>query len=347
MVLRRLSSGQCALLFVVSAATLSLVSLAPGTATVSAPRGTAKPSAPGSAPGTAAPSAPGTAKPIAVGPASGRNLEDAEFLKSVPTCTREAWEQNTLALPDYLKRVDQWPHGILFAQWNNYAEPIRTFDGGWAKLLEPYVKPGSVVIDIGGHVGDTPLPLAHASRGGTVIAFEMGPPFKTLKCNVGLNPQLDIRIHKLAVSDSERMVDYTSGCGGCNGGISTRRQQYRVQSIRLVPFLTETYGADLLKNISFIKIDTEGHDKVILRDIKEFLHEQAPVVWVEWFAVYHEPGAPEKCSKGSQDLFDAIREVGYQPCSAESFKLGKPAVVGCTNKEFTRDLLLLPPGWDF
>ena len=39
------------------------------------------------------------------------------------------------------------------------------------------------MVDIGAYDGDTALNLAEASDGGTVIAFEMGPPVYMLKIN--------------------------------------------------------------------------------------------------------------------------------------------------------------------
>ena len=43
---------------------------------------------------------------------------------------------------------------------------------------------GCNIVDIGANTGDTPLALAVAAKGGTVAAFEMGPPVDLLRVNV-------------------------------------------------------------------------------------------------------------------------------------------------------------------
>ena len=46
---------------------------------------------------------------------------------------------------------------------------------------------GCNIIDIGANTGDTALTLAVAAKGGTVAAFEMGPPIKMLRVNKRYN----------------------------------------------------------------------------------------------------------------------------------------------------------------
>ena len=54
-----------------------------------------------------------------------------------------------------------------------------------------------------------------------------------------------------------------------------------VPAVRLYPFLWSRYSDKFLDNICVIKIDTEGHDVVILADLPAQL--RPPVIWVEWF----------------------------------------------------------------
>ena len=56
-------------------------------------------------------------------------------------------------------------------------------------------------------------------------------------------------------------------------------------------------------NISFIKIDTEGHDKEIIRSSKEFLNKYKPNLFIEWFAFYGD--------EESFDLFKVIEDINY------------------------------------
>ena len=135
----------------------------------------------------------------------------------------------------------------------------------------------------------------------------MGPPLAMLKHNVKLvigakkvmrkknntvsfrlNPQFKIDIHHAAISDKYGLVSYETGCNGCNGGISegsNRSSHYSVRSVRLVPFLIQNYPQHFLDNIKMVKIDTEGHDVVILEDLKHF-NFRPPIIWTEWFELY-------------------------------------------------------------
>ena len=84
-------------------------------------------------------------------------------------------------------------------------------------------------VDIGAQIGDTTLNLAAVFPGGTVTAFEMGPPIDILRVNVRsdrrledglfncslslcrLNPQFNIDVHNVAVSNKAGRVFYQSG----------------------------------------------------------------------------------------------------------------------------------------
>lgn len=245
-------------------------------------------------------------------------------------------------LPSFVKRIDDWGHGgIRFAQWNHGSEADKPFYEKFLSVVQPFIKPGSTAVDIGGHAGDTVIPIAFGTKGGRTIVFEMGPPFDVLAFNVELNPQLNIDIYRKAVSNKFGVVQYSSGCQGCNGGIADdargKTMGEKVESVRLEPFLIETYGSDILKNISFIKIDTEGHDIVILKDLKNStLIETKPVFWIEWFAGYRS-GDPKVCTPKSQALFDVIHEIGYVPHLNASSR-----VTSCNNANYKADLLLLP-----
>ena len=97
-----------------------------------------------------------------------------------------------------VKSVDDWPHGIKFAIWKN--TDLQVFEDGWLEVLDKLIAPGKLsdfksplshfttipgcnIVDIGANTGDTPLVLAVAAKGGTVVAFEMGPPIDMLRIN--------------------------------------------------------------------------------------------------------------------------------------------------------------------
>ena len=89
-------------------------------------------------------------------------------------------------------------------------------------------------------------------------------------------------------------------------------------AVRLAPFLTETYDREFLDKICMIKIDTEGHDVVILEDLKRF-KMRPPIIWTEWFHWYQYVDEQERvlenknfCTKKSANLFTTILDLGNQ-----------------------------------
>ena len=98
---------------------------------------------------------------------------------------------------EYVESVEDWPYGIQFARWDSETQ----VDWNWLKILDKLLVPGRDlldqkglfifhpnrlgcnIVDIGAHTGDTALVLAVAAKGGTVAAFEMGPPVEMLRAN--------------------------------------------------------------------------------------------------------------------------------------------------------------------
>ena len=99
------------------------------------------------------------------------------------------------------------------------------------------------------------------------------------------------------------------GSNGANGGIKPTGS-LSVPAVRLFPFLQSQYSQQSLDKICVLKIDTEGHDVVILADLPaEF---RPPVILVEWFRDYRLYNfQPEYCSEESAQLFRTILKQGY------------------------------------
>lgn len=243
-----------------------------------------------------------------------------------------------------VKRVDDWSEAagqsLRFAQWNHPSEADKSYLTSWVDLLHTLLPPSCNIVDVGAHGGDTALPLAVASRGGTVVALEMGPPVNLLRVNRRLNPGIKLDVFNLAVSDKAGNVSYRSGCGGCNGGIGAGRigkdMEVQVESVRLHPFLSSHYSQQWLDNLCLIKLDTEGHDQVILSDLAKS-DLRPPFIWTEWFASY-KFGGPNHCSKRSAKLFKTSTSMGYQIFQPT---LPLKTVPGCQNRHYQRDLLLI------
>jgi FkbM family methyltransferase len=267
-----------------------------------------------------------------------------------------------------VKRVDTFERDRRFAQWKHPSEADKfrhgqsSFDA-MANFFGSLVCPGSVAIDIGAHGGDTTIPMAAAvGVGGLVLAFEPGPPWEILKSNVLLNAPSEsmasIHAYHFAVDTANGEWCYFSECGGCNGFKvpcgSRGGRETKLRATRLDDLLARNYPPEMLGDISFVKIDTEGHDAEIVASFVKIFGQvdgARPSIQVEWFDKYRH----KFCSSGTRKIFDAAKQIGYEVYRfqgpVESFGVGAAkasdfAVLKSCNelrgKEKLRDLYMFP-----
>ena len=132
-------------------------------------------------------------------------------------------------------------------------------------------------------------------------------------------------------------------CKGCCGGITKDNGSSQVPSVRLYPYLLDYYGPNFVDNICMVKIDTEGHDAVILSDMDPKFRPR--LLWVEWalrFEFYDFANLSLEdenwCTPGSASLFDIPHSLGYTVFNP-SLPLARAA--GCQTKNYISDLLML------
>ncbi len=204
--------------------------------------------------------------------------------------------------PDML-RIDTFMYSFMpfhivhYAWWSHPCETHITSDlnksAEWNSVdkfryFEPFIRPGSVVIDIGAHQGDTTVHMAPYA--GMTIAFEPNPQtFVATQTNADINRHFNIHVHNAAVWDG---IEPRKGewCYTCNGGAdsagSDPKDCFVVKYVDdLHGWIESMYGQHVVDAVSFIKIDTEGRDFSILKRLSSFFFaKKKPVnVLVEWF----------------------------------------------------------------
>jgi FkbM family methyltransferase len=169
-----------------------------------------------------------------------------------------------------------------------YKPEYNKFFNEFLNTNERFIPDGSYAIDIGAYDGDTTLPIAAlCGRNGLVYSFECGEAFMSqFSINSGLNPHLNIVGVPLALMPTTGIHEFLYSPDDYNGGHHSTNSwvgTYTVpRLIRGVSFKDFSSNQDLSK-ISFIKVDTEGHDFHILLSFKEFIKQVRPVLHVEWF----------------------------------------------------------------
>ncbi|PWB94057.1 FkbM family methyltransferase [Methylosinus sporium] len=276
--------------------------------------------------------------------ASGTSIDAARAGEAIATLpvTRETGDrkmnENTYDLKPvrtlHTLEADRWlgrPGCAFWCEWDHQGETPRSF--AWiVEDLERqnwrrFIAPGSTVVDVGGHSGDTAVPMGlfaydrEGDRRGKVIVVEPNPEvLKVMTINLAMNPHIaDFKIMPCAIT--ERDVDEIElsdhGNAHCNGGVienthysdectgkiaAASVNRYKARGVTL-PTLLRECGVEDFSTVSFIKTDCEGYDKDILRGSAEFIRAYQPNLFVEWFAWF----SPED----DADLFQAVDEIGY------------------------------------
>jgi len=184
---------------------------------------------------------------------------------------------------------------VMFARWDNPLTHYGEINQAQVDFYRKFIKKGDLAIDIGANIGDTTVPMALAAgKEGMVLGFDPNPfVFKILKKNAELNPdKTNIVPLPYAISESPGEFIFSSAHAAFgNGGISSitgkshgkYQLKHKIQGVNLMKFLNQNYESQLPR-LSFIKIDTEGLDMMIVKSIQDLIKAHQPVVIAECFA---------------------------------------------------------------
>ncbi len=213
---------------------------------------------------------------------------------------------------------------IQYAQWLHPGEFGNVVTQENVDFFKQFIKKGDFVIDIGANEGDTTVPMALATGvGGTTLGIEANPHvFKVLKANADLNKE-KTNIIPLNFAATAEDGEYVFGSGDPsygNGGIvgfthnETRNTRYtfQVTGKNLDQYLNQ-HHAGALPKLTFIKIDTEGYDKEIIKTITEILNRYRPYLVTECFG----PSTKEE----KLELFDLLTAMKYSLLRLDHFKI--------------------------
>ena len=180
-------------------------------------------------------------------------------------------------------------------------------------VTDTFVKEDKACIDIGAHMGHYTLNMGHKAK--RVHAFECSPKsFNYLCANIALQG-LDYSIDKynVALSNKEGVAKYyirDKLDGGANG--IAKFDQDDKNNTPYVEVETRTLDSFKLKNVGFIKIDVEGHEKEVLEGAINTLKENnyPPFIFESWIPSNDSNELiPKKQLR--EELFKYIESLGY------------------------------------
>src|SRR6266446_1378241 len=196
------------------------------------------------------------------------------------------------------------------------------------RLTRDWLKPNSVVLDIGANIGSHGLPLARQlGPGGRVICIEPTDyAFAKLKTNAALNPNLADRLILLqaALTDKSAATIAPGQTGipsfysrwplrGETGGRHVRHlgQLETAKGARLLPLdrLFEELSASgrIHERLTFVKLDVDGHELEVLRGAEATFARYKPAILLEIA-----PHVQDEVPRRFEELLETFQAFGYR-----------------------------------
>lgn len=213
---------------------------------------------------------------------------------------------------------------VEFANWDNPLVTSLHLDLNMVAFFKQFINEGDFAIDIGANIGDTTVPISLAAGvTGLTLGFDPNPyVFKILQKNASLNKdKTNIEPIPYAISEQEEEFYYISSEASFgNGGISITKESkhgkfiypQKIKGVNLKNFLEKNYKNRLSK-LTFIKIDTEGYDKEILKSIRDLISVYKPTIIAECFG--------KSSNNDKIELYEVIEQLGYDIYYFEDFNI--------------------------
>ena len=211
---------------------------------------------------------------------------------------------NTLYPPNSFRRARR--HGIEWeldlSDWPDWCLYFHSNADSPLGVLS-YVVEGDVVIDVGGNIGQTALPLALAlGDGGRVISFEPFPDTRQRFCrNLELNPDLRVTVEPLALGDAPGTAKMARGCATNSGGNQIAEKGEQVRVVTLDEYTSE------MDRVNLIKVDVEGYELKVLEGAAGVLDKHHPRLYIEL-----DGAALARQGASAHQLLNFIASKGYR-----------------------------------
>lgn len=148
------------------------------------------------------------------------------------------------------------------------------------KIFNEYIDKETTYIDMGGYIGGTCLYSAQLAK--VAYAFEPDPvAFEYLQQNLDSNPHINnLTVYNQACGSTEGVVHLKSTASGGNSGssilINDFKSSWEVKLIDINKFIKEHFKGGKL----FIKIDIEGYEYQLLKDLLPTIQEYKPTIFL-------------------------------------------------------------------
>jgi FkbM family methyltransferase len=154
-------------------------------------------------------------------------------------------------------------------------------------------------LDIGANIGNHSVAFSKNFK--KVYAFEPNyPAFKLLQ----VNAMLAKNITTFSFGLSDKLQTKTAFFNPGNvGGSSVSGKRGEFSTTFHLKSLDETLSKTDIKNVSFIKIDVEGHELEVLKGARLTISKSSPIIAIEVL--------PDDLKNGSADSIEYLEKLGY------------------------------------
>ena len=154
---------------------------------------------------------------------------------------------------------------------------LGTYEPEQTQAFQQAVRPGTVVYDIGAHVGYyTMLAAVLTGEQGTVCAFEPSPRnYARLAHHVAANRCDHVKLYDCAVSDHEGTAHFETRCGSGVGHLSDGGEL----EVKLIT-LDALVARDNLPMPQVMKIDVERAEVAVFAGARELLARARPAIFL-------------------------------------------------------------------
>ncbi|MCI2426187.1 FkbM family methyltransferase [Candidatus Acetothermia bacterium] len=165
-------------------------------------------------------------------------------------------------------------------------------------LFTRTVREGSIVYDVGAHVGFyTLLASEIVGQSGKVIAFEPLPRnLCYLNKHLSLNKCGNVKVIEATVAEESGTAFFTEGADSSMGHISLAGN-IEIKKVAIDELVLNRE----IPPPEYLKIDVEGAELLVLSGAKKILHDFAPVI----FLATHGAGIHQQCC-------EILKSLGYQ-----------------------------------
>jgi FkbM family methyltransferase len=213
-----------------------------------------------------------------------------------------------------------------------------------AAIISSFVAKGDICVDIGAHAGSWTRPLARMVPAGQVYAFEALPHYaNALDRLMRLCGHRNVVVSNQAVSDQPGTVEIawrTKEGHRLTGNthMATERERSAVECVTVSAVTLDDWRCSLrgTARVSFVKIDVEGAELLVLRGAAQLIERDQPVIFMEIVA--------DCCARygyAPADLFTLFEKLNYR---AFTVSTGASAIVPASAATYSGkgDVLIIP-----